>query len=475
MLPSLLRRSLRARLLAGYGLLAALCLALGGGGLVLTGSTQARLATVYADRVLPLQQLPAVRFKLTRASSRPAAEAVALRQSADSSWRAYLATSLTPEETRIVERARVHVAAAWAAVERGPLDSAGRQAVDAAQHDLTALIDLQVRVAGAEDAAARAAYARGRWAVLLATATAAALALVLGLRMARHVCDGLADVRDRAESLRDHCAAGLAEALTAISRGDLSVELTPRTTPVPVRGADEIAALGTAVNSLIAQFRTSLAAYGETRVAVGDTVAGAKELAAAAARGDLATRADASRFAGAYGELVGTMNGLLDAVGAPIGEASTVLGRVAARDLTARMDGTYAGEFAAIQRAVNTAAENLGGALTEVAGGAAQVAAASGQIAGGSQSLAANASEQAASLERSAPTCTRWAPWPSRAPTTRTRRAPSPTARGPARPRGWRASAGCRPRWATSGRRARRRPRSSAPSTRSRSRRTCWR
>jgi methyl-accepting chemotaxis protein len=110
-------------------------------------------------------------------------------------------------------------------------------------------------------------------------------------------------------------------------------------------------------------------------------------------------RGDAARFAGAYRDLVEGFNATLDAMATPIAEASSVLGRVADRDLSARMTGSYAGDFATIQRALNAAAENLDGALGEVQTAAEQVSSAGSQIASGSQALASGASEQAASLE----------------------------------------------------------------------------
>ncbi len=75
-----------------------------------------------------------------------------------------------------------------------------------------------------------------------------------------------------------------------------------------------------------------------------------------------------------------------------------VLNRIAQRDLSARMEGDYSGEFAAVRDALNTAVGQLADALGQVSLAAEQVAAAATQISSGSQSLARGASEQAASL-----------------------------------------------------------------------------
>jgi methyl-accepting chemotaxis protein len=123
------------------------------------------------------------------------------------------------------------------------------------------------------------------------------------------------------------------------------------------------------------------------------------KLMQAALEGRLEVRADASRYRGYNGKLVASMNGILDAVAAPLEEAASVLERLAARDLTARMTGTYAGDHARIQEALNGPAEALHQAIGKVAASTAQVTSAAAQIAASSQAVAAGASEQASSLE----------------------------------------------------------------------------
>lgn len=74
----------------------------------------------------------------------------------------------------------------------------------------------------------------------------------------------------------------------------------------------------------------------------------------AAEAGNLAQRADSSRFRGSYGQLVGQVNRLLDAVVAPIDEARSVLAAVAAGDLSRQVDGRYRGDFERIKTTINT-------------------------------------------------------------------------------------------------------------------------
>ena len=79
---------------------------------------------------------------------------------------------------------------------------------------------------------------------------------------------------------------------------------------------------------------------------------------------------------------------------------ATVLASVAQRDLTARMQRAYQGDFDRIKQALNSATANLESSLKRVSASADQVTAASGEINSSSQSLARGASEQASMTSR---------------------------------------------------------------------------
>jgi methyl-accepting chemotaxis protein len=128
-------------------------------------------------------------------------------------------------------------------------------------------------------------------------------------------------------------------------------------------------------------------------------VAETDELTRAAKEGDLDRRGHAERFKGSYRQLVEGINETLDAVITPVNEAAVVLEKVAARDLSVRMQGDYRGGHAKIKNALNVAINNLEQALAQVAVAADQVTGAASQISSGSQALARGSSEQASSLE----------------------------------------------------------------------------
>ncbi len=122
-------------------------------------------------------------------------------------------------------------------------------------------------------------------------------------------------------------------------------------------------------------------------------------LAATARDGQLDSRSDAARYDGAFRSVVSGVNDTLEAVVAPMRETTAVLERVAARDLTARVAGSYRGDHARVKDALNGALDAMAQALDDVRAGAQEVTAASGEIATGSQALASSAAEQAAGVE----------------------------------------------------------------------------
>ncbi|MFT3916227.1 MAG: methyl-accepting chemotaxis protein [Anaeromyxobacteraceae bacterium] len=122
-------------------------------------------------------------------------------------------------------------------------------------------------------------------------------------------------------------------------------------------------------------------------------------LVSKAVGGQLAERVDVRRHEGAFKEAMEGVNATLDAVLAPTIEASSVLERLAARDLRARMAGEYRGDNAKMKQSLNATAEALHDAVSQVASAVEQVSSAATQIAASSQAVASGASEQAASLE----------------------------------------------------------------------------
>lgn len=269
----------------------------------------------------------------------------------------------------------------------------------AADQELTAVSEINEK--GAHDASARSAavYAQSKLFVMIAIAFAAALGLALALLVSGRIARTVAVLAERTESLRSTCIAGTRRGLAAMAVGDLSVTVVPVTKPIDNSDRDEIGDISRAVDNIIVDIQETIGAFSSTQATIRTVIGETQMLVDAASAGDLVKRADAERHQGAFRQLVEGMNGTLAAVAAPIGEAKSVLGRLADKDLTGRMSGSYAGDYADMQNSINLAIQNLENTITQVASASDQVASASTQIASSGQSLASGSSEQAASLE----------------------------------------------------------------------------
>ncbi len=140
-------------------------------------------------------------------------------------------------------------------------------------------------------------------------------------------------------------------------------------------------------------------AFGTLHDTLAELIAETDRLATASTAGQLSTRGDADAYCGAFRQLLVGFNATLDAVILPVQEASTVLQRLAQRDLSVTVHGAYRGDHARIADAVNEAIGALREALEGVAMSTSQIAGAAGQIATTSETLAQSSSEQAASIE----------------------------------------------------------------------------
>jgi methyl-accepting chemotaxis protein len=75
----------------------------------------------------------------------------------------------------------------------------------------------------------------------------------------------LADLDAKMESIDKHCLVALAEGLTALRNGDLTVDAQPVTTSIEGRSGAPIGSLGETFNSMLAKAQGGLGLYNETR------------------------------------------------------------------------------------------------------------------------------------------------------------------------------------------------------------------
>ncbi|MGD0355389.1 MAG: methyl-accepting chemotaxis protein [Dehalococcoidia bacterium] len=132
-----------------------------------------------------------------------------------------------------------------------------------------------------------------------------------------------------------------------------------------------------------------------------------------AGEGNLAARGDASKFRGAWAEMINGINYVLDTVVTPINEVLTVMDDQSQMDLTSRVAGDYKGELANLKAAVNKSGDGqiavvrmlkrmsreLIEAGEQLGQASEQANQSTNQISSASQQVANGASDQATSMQ----------------------------------------------------------------------------
>ena len=124
-----------------------------------------------------------------------------------------------------------------------------------------------------------------------------------------------------------------------------------------------------------------------------------KRLASAAAAGDFSARGAADRFAFGYRDMVQDLNTLMQTADANLAEISRLLGALASGDLTASMQGEFAGVFARIRDDANRSVSNIRRIVAGIAERADSIRVATGEITAGVDDLSSRTEAQAGNLE----------------------------------------------------------------------------
>ena len=169
------------------------------------------------------------------------------------------------------------------------------------------------------------------------------------------------------------------EVLACIAQGDLSREVTG-----DYQGDHELIKRG--LNDTLHVLRSLL---DET-----------SRLITCAKAGQLSERADVTHFQGSYRELCEQINQMLDAAVKPVEEATSVLERIAKRDLTARVVGQYSGDHEKIKTSLNTAASAMQQAILSIGENASAITESSGSLTSVSKGMTRSAADSAARVDQ---------------------------------------------------------------------------
>jgi methyl-accepting chemotaxis protein len=265
---------------------------------------------------------------------------------------------------------------------------AARERTDAALADSLAALEGRFSALAAEVAAGIETANRAALAMLIGFAAAAVLAgVALGWRVSR--------------SITSQTRTLIAE-MGALAEGDIDRDLPdfpPNTEPAEMRAAlgvfQENARKVRSIEAETARRRAEMMA--ELQAAFGAVVAAAVE-------GDFSRRVEARFPEKELNELAEAVNRLVATVETGLDETRRVMADLADGDLGSRMEGAFAGAFAALQRDVNGTVAQLARLVRDIAAVGGDVDEATGEIAEKAREVSAQTERQAAALEETSAT-----------------------------------------------------------------------
>lgn len=92
------------------------------------------------------------------------------------------------------------------------------------------------------------------------------IALALIVFTTRMISAETQKVLARLQSLEANCMTGVEKAMVAFAAGDLTIEVTPKTTPIENPGKDEIGQIATLFNSVLTKTQSVISAYSDARL-----------------------------------------------------------------------------------------------------------------------------------------------------------------------------------------------------------------
>lgn len=376
--------TIRTRLLACLAALGAAIVVLGGLGLGELRAQDARLATIIADRVVPLEQLKAVSDAYAvdivdtahkaRAGSLPRTEALKrlaiARTRIARDWSAYRNTYLTPEEKQLVAAASERMPRADAALATlAQLLRDGDQAslaafadrdlypaIDPVTAEVSRLVDLQVHVAQQAGREAHRAY----------TTTLMLMLLLIGAGLAVLGFSVMTIVRQVIRPLRD-----MTGAMERLTNGELDLEVPA------LRRKDEVGLMAKAVQHFkdAAIEKLHLEAEGVRQRAAADMERARNE----------ALRAEVAQQ---QAKVVGALAAGLE--------------HLSAGELTYRLNDAFAPEYEALRTDFNGAMQALEAAMSVVRDAAHGIRSGSAELSHAADDMSRRTEQQAASLEETA-------------------------------------------------------------------------
>ena len=204
----------------------------------------------------------------------------------------------------------------------------------------------------------------------------------LGLRLQMTRRDEIGELAGAMDALAEDLQVNSLGTLTQIANGDLSMVLTPKDgqdelTPAFIHVIQSQRTLANAAGAIAGgdlsvkvQVRSEQDVVAKSLVKVVDVLLGLQKelqrLTVASGEGQLSERGKPEQFKGAYAEVVGGVNQMLDAILLPIGEGNRILAQVSVGKIDELIAQTYKGDHEKMKQAVNNVATTLQGLQKEL-------------------------------------------------------------------------------------------------------------
>jgi methyl-accepting chemotaxis protein len=368
--PSARRISLKAKLLGSAGILLALMVLVGVLGISSLGSVKAEANDMYAQAVVPLEQMGVARAKLNEnraftnnhiletdpAELEEIERKIAENNEVVSKNLAGVGKTLQTEEGKasfasLQENLKAYRAARDEVIA---LSSDGRNeaayalnketvipAVGKVVDDFTTLYESKVELAAEKNREVDSTFSSGRTQAIVIILLALLAGFGIAFWIARGIQRGVAEILDRLIMLRDHCTTELRGALDAVAKGDLTVEVVPVTPDIERGSSDEIGDVAEAVSEIRNNTVGAVEAYNATRESLVDMIGKVSESAAI--------------VAGSSQQMASTSN----EAGKAVGEIASAVGEVAqGAERQVRAIESAKGVTAEVANATGESAEN---------------------------------------------------------------------------------------------------------------------
>ncbi len=155
---------------------------------------------------------------------------------------------------------------------------------------------------------AAASATGGKRMIIIVAIIAVLLAGLCAFLITRGITRGVGAILERLGSLRDNDSTELAAGLRAVSGGDLTHAVTPKTTAIANPGSDEIGRVAEAVNHIVSNTAASIDAYNEMREQLADLVGQLSDSAGSVSSASHQMAATSEEAGRAVGEIASAMS-----------------------------------------------------------------------------------------------------------------------------------------------------------------------